>query len=93
MSYRPGETTTAKLNRSFPYKVDIPSPKGGLGRRELTMTVWCGKNCDAGAWACRPHEVREYGQTPVQCIRFYFGSGDPARAFRDAFGGTLREPR
>ena len=61
MSYRPGELTTAKLNRAFPFKVDITFPRGGLGRLELTMTVWCGKHCDVGAWACRPHLVREPG--------------------------------
>ena len=91
VSYRPGETTTAKLNRAFPFKVDIARPRGGLGRLELDMTTWCRERCDANAWACRPHEVREVGHTPVQCLRFYFGDGERAREFRDSFGGTLRE--
>jgi hypothetical protein len=92
VSYWPGEVTTAKLNRAFPFKVDIAQPRGGLGRVELTMTAWCRQHCEADAWACRPHEVREAGHSPVQCLRFYFGDAERARRFREAFGGTLREP-
>ena len=91
MSYRPGEITTAKLNRAFPFKVDIPCPRGGLGRRGITMRIWCRERCVAGAWDERPHEVREYGQAPVQCVRLFFEDSIFARDFRDAFGGTLRE--
>jgi hypothetical protein len=92
VSYRPGEVTTAKLNRAFPFKVDIVYPRGGLGRQELTMRIWCREHCEADAWESRPHEVREVGRDPVQCLRFYFADAELARQFRDAFGGVLREP-
>lgn len=93
MSYRPGEVTRTKLDRTFPFKVDIPSPRGGLGRQELTMTVWCGQQCAVGTWATRPCEERETGSDPVQYLRFYFGDRELAQRFREAFGGVLREPK
>ena len=48
--------TTAE--RSFPVRIRIGVPPGGLGRRLTQMTSWLDENCGSGGWAMTPSGMR-----------------------------------
>src|SRR5215469_15881218 len=48
--------TTAE--RSFPVRIRIAVPPGGLGRRHAQMTAWLDENCGSDGWVMTPSAMR-----------------------------------
>jgi hypothetical protein len=68
-------TADKELDAStFRYTVDVPVPRGGLGRRLEQMVGWC--NQRAGLWALHSHSVDSRN-----FARFYFLSQPVAETF------------
>src|ERR1700738_2672066 len=44
--------------RSFPVRIRIGVPPGGLGQRYAEMTAWLDENCGADGWAMTPSGMR-----------------------------------
>ena len=44
--------------RSFPIRVRIAVPPGGLGRRLTQTTAWLDHNCGSDGWAMTPSGIR-----------------------------------
>jgi len=44
--------------RSFPVRIRIGVPPGGLGRRLTQMTAWLDENCGSDGWAMTPSGTR-----------------------------------
>jgi len=44
--------------RSFPVRVRIGVPPGGLGRRLTQMTAWLDENCGSDGWTMTPSGMR-----------------------------------
>ena len=56
----PGNTRemVTMAERTYPVRVRIAVPPGGLGRRLTQMTAWLDENCGADGWAMTPSETR-----------------------------------
>jgi hypothetical protein len=48
--------TTAE--RTFPVRIRLAVPPGGLGRRHTQITAWLDENCGSNGWAMTPSGVR-----------------------------------
>ena len=57
MPGNPREMTTV-AERSFPVRIRIGVPPGGLGRRLTQMTDWLDENCGSDACAMTPSGMR-----------------------------------
>jgi hypothetical protein len=68
--------TTAE--RSFPVRIRIGVPPGGLGRRLTQMTAWLDENCGPDGWAMTPSGVRGVLN---DAISIYFVDAALASAF------------
>ena len=68
--------------RRFLYRVDIPVPGSGLGRRLTEMHDWCRQNVVPSGWAQHGHGERRRGERPVDFARFYLATEADAEAFR-----------
>jgi len=68
--------TTAE--RSFPVRIRIGVPPGGLGRRLTQMTSWLDENCGSGGWAMTPSGMRGVLN---DAISLYFADAMFASAF------------
>jgi hypothetical protein len=64
--------------RSFPVRVRIGVPSGGLGRRLTQMTAWLDENCGSGGWAMTPSGTRGVLN---DAISIYFADATLASAF------------
>jgi hypothetical protein len=68
--------TTAE--RTFPVRVRIAIPPGGLGRRHAQMTAWLDESCGADGWAMTPSGTRG---ALNDAISLYFADATLACAF------------
>ena len=57
MPGNPSEMITT-AERTFPVRIRIGIPPGGLGRRHTQMTAWLDENCGADGWAMTPSGMR-----------------------------------
>ena len=64
--------------RSFPVRVRIGVPPGGLGRRLTQITAWLDENCGSDGWAMTPSGVR---WVLNDAISLYFADATLASAF------------
>ena len=64
--------------RSFPVRVRIGVPPGGLGRRLTQMTAWLDENCGSDGWAMTPSGMRGVLN---DAISIYFADATLASAF------------
>ena len=64
--------------RSFPVRIRIGVPPGGLGRRLTQMTAWLDENCGSDGWAMTPSGMRGVLN---DAISLYFSDATPACAF------------
>jgi len=64
--------------RSFPVRVRIAVPPGGLGRRHAQMTAWLDENCGSNGWAMTPSGMRGVLNDAVS---IYFLDATVASAF------------
>ena len=64
--------------RSFPVRVRIAVPPGGLGRRHAQMTAWLDENCGSCGWAMTPSGMRGVVN---DAISLYFADAALAGAF------------
>jgi hypothetical protein len=64
--------------RSFPVRIRIGVPPGGLGRRHAQMTAWLDENCGSDGWAMTPSEMRGVLN---DAISLYFADATLASAF------------
>ncbi|MBX6323005.1 MAG: hypothetical protein IRY94_14345 [Rhodospirillaceae bacterium] len=73
------ESSKALCEESYPCKVDVRVPRGGLGRRLGEMMVWCDEHSPR-AWGTYEHRVagRSY-------LRFYFADEASATDFIEAW--------
>jgi hypothetical protein len=71
-----------EAERTFPHRVDIPVPEGGLGRRITEMHDWCRDAFTIGAWAMHGHTEKRGGAMAIDYLRFYFRDESAAVAFR-----------
>ena len=78
--------------RSFPVRVRIGVPPGGLGRRLTQMTAWLDANCGSDGWAMTPSGVRGVLN---DAISLYFVDPTLASAFvaRWCVGSKTRSGR
>jgi len=68
--------TTAE--RTFPVRIRIAIPPGGLGRRHAQMTAWLDGNCGGDGWAMTPSGPRGVLN---DAISLYFADATLASAF------------
>jgi len=68
--------TTAE--RTFPVRIRIAIPPGGLGRRHAQMTAWLDGNCGGDGWAMTPSGTRGVLN---DAISLYFADATLASAF------------
>jgi hypothetical protein len=68
--------TTAE--RTFPVRIRIAIPPGGLGRRHAQMTAWLDENCGVDSWAMTPSGMRGVLN---DAISLYFADPTLASAF------------
>jgi len=64
--------------RTYPVRVRIAVPPGGLGRRLTQMTAWLDENCGADGWAMTPSEMRGVLN---EAVSIYFLDATVASAF------------
>jgi hypothetical protein len=76
MPGNPRETMT--VDRSFPVRIRIAVPSGGLGRRLIQMTAWLDENCGSDGRAMTPSGVRAVLN---DAISLYFADATLASAF------------
>ena len=57
MPGNPREITTM-AERSFPVRIRIAVPPGGLGQRYAQLTAWLDENCGADGWVMTPSGMR-----------------------------------
>ena len=80
-------TPRQKAERSYPYRVDIDVPDGGLQGRYKAMREWCAHHC--GPWD-QHGLVCTSGDRPSRPVsRFYFADIIEAESFHAEFGGQL----
>src|SRR5262249_49700312 len=76
--------------RSFPVRVRIAVPPGGLGRRHAQMTAWLDENCGSDGWAMTPSGMRGVLN---DAISLYFADATLAGALVARWGvGSKAEP-
>jgi hypothetical protein len=68
--------TTAE--RTFPVRIRLALPPGGLGRRHTQITAWLDENCGSNGWAMTPSGVRGVLNDAVS---LYFADATLASAF------------
>jgi hypothetical protein len=68
--------TTAE--RTFPVRIRIGIPPGGLGQRHSQITAWLDENCGSNGWAMTPSGVRGVLN---DAISIYFADATLANAF------------
>jgi hypothetical protein len=64
--------------RSFPVRVRIAVPPGGLGKRLTQIIAWFDENCGSDGWAVTPSGVRGVLN---DAISIYFADATLASAF------------
>jgi len=64
--------------RSYPGRIRIGVPSGGLGRRYGGITAWLDQNCGADGWAITPSGMRGVLN---DAISIYFADATLATAF------------
>ena len=64
--------------RSFPVRIRIGVPPGGLGRRHAQITAWLDENCGSDGWAMTPSGMRGVLN---DAISLYFADATLASAF------------
>ena len=64
--------------RSFPVRIRIGVPPGGLGRRLTQMTAWLDENCGSDGWTMTPSGMRGVLN---DAISLYFADATLASAF------------
>jgi|GEM_PF-7090504 len=69
--------------QNFPYKVDIPVPPEGLGRRINEMVAWCKENVAQWESHGRSEGLQDFA-------RFYFMDAKTAEFFATRWGGQIR---
>ena len=81
---RPTDRTRGKKDAeaTYPHRIDVPVPGGGLGKRLPAMLDWCRENVAAGLWAEHGHSERREGVAPLYYSRWYFMTEADAAAFR-----------
>jgi len=77
MPGNPREMITV-AERSFPVRIRIAGPPGGLGRRLTQMTAWLDENCGSDGWAMTPSGTRGVLN---DAISLYFADATLASAF------------
>jgi len=82
MPGNPREMITV-AERSFPVRIRIAGPPGGLGRRLTQMTAWLDENCGSDGWAMTPSGTRGVLN---DAISLYFVDPTLASAFRCPMG-------
>jgi len=73
----PRETITV-AERSFPVRVRIGVPPGGLGQRYSHITAWLDENCGSDGWEMTPSGLRGVLNDAVS---IYFADATCASAF------------
>ena len=68
--------TTAE--RTFPVRIRLAVPPGGLGQRHTQITAWLDENCGSNGWAMTPSGVRGVLNDAVS---LYFADATLASAF------------
>ena len=68
--------TTAE--RTFPVRIRLAVPPGGLGQRHTQITAWLDENCGSNGWAMTPSGVRGVFNDAVS---LYFADATLASAF------------
>jgi hypothetical protein len=79
-------TFKREAERTFPHRVDIRVPEGGLGKRIDAMQGWCRERLTVGTWAMHGHTEKRKGAMAIDYLRFYFASEADAEAFRKLWG-------
>ena len=82
--------TKLAAERSFPHRVDVPVPAGGLGGRLNEMLDWCRANIAAGEWDQQGRSEKALGQVPADFARFYFVTEGTRTC--SGGGGSSNEP-
>jgi hypothetical protein len=68
--------TTAE--RTFPVRIRLAVPPGGLGQRHTQITAWLDENCGSNGWSMTPSGVRGVLNDAVS---LYFADATFASAF------------
>ncbi len=86
MVYRKGERTNQQREREFPFSVDIPIPRDGLGDARLGMIWEASKACRHGAevWS---HSTHIKGELRQWWSRIGTKTDDDAELVRVALAG------
>src|SRR6266853_2184846 len=66
------------VERSFPVRIRIGVPPGGLGQRYSHIASWLDENCGSDGWAMRPSGLRGVLNDAVS---IYFADATLASAF------------
>ena len=77
MPGHPGEMITT-AERTFPVRIRLAVPPGGLGQRHTQITAWLDENCGSNGWAMTPSGVRGVLNDAVS---LYFADATLASAF------------
>jgi hypothetical protein len=64
--------------RTFPVRIRLAIPTGGLGRRHPQITAWLDENCGSDGWAMTPSGMRGVLNDAVS---LYFADATLASAF------------
>ncbi len=71
----------------YRYRVDLPVPRYGLGRKIDDMDDWCHQY--VGDFEHHGWQKRVAGHIPIDYIRYYFDLAEIARQFHKLFGGDI----
>jgi len=77
MPGHPGEMITT-AEQTFPVRIRLAVPPGGLGQRHTQITAWLDENCGSNGWAMTPSGVRGVLNDAVS---LYFADATLASAF------------
>ena len=64
--------------RTFPVRIRLAVPPGGLGQRHTQITAWLDENCGSNGWAMMPSGVRG---VPNDTVSIYLADATLASAF------------
>ena len=87
---RRSKTLRDTAETRYPWRVDIPVPKGGLLQRINAMHAWCREELEGEPWENHGRSgPRDAKGIPTQVSRFYFEDRAAAERFRVRWGGEI----
>lgn len=85
---RRSKTLREEAETRYPWRVDIPVPSDGLGKKLNDMETWCRAELLDEPWERHGRSVPEDAQgIKTQVSRFYFKDGAAAQVFQAQWGG------